>query len=408
VRWDRAMIRGRLHRAGEERPSGPDAAKPEYIEIDPSELTGILAVPQWLRDVGMMAWLLVGVAVALVGAVWLIGLTDVITAPVITAAVVAAVASPMLGWMSRHRVPRAVGAVLTLLLFAALAVGVVVLVVGGITGQRAGLADSLGNAKDTLGGWLEDIGVDPESAAAAKDTAGSTASSAIDGLLSGVISAAEKLSSLAFFLALTALSLFFLLKDGPQIRAWGERHLGVPMPVARVTSTRVLESLRGYFLGVTIVAAFNGVVVMIGALLLGVPLAGTIGAVTFVAAYVPYLGAWTAATFSVLLALGGSGPEAAGGMVIVQLLANGVLQQMVQPFAMGAALGIHPLAVLIVTIGGGALFGAVGLVLAAPLTAAGVKIAADLARARERDAREAEAGRGAVGGPSAEPAPGTT
>ena len=31
-----------------------------------------------------------------------------------------------------------------------------------------------------------------------------------------------------FFLSLTALSLFFLLKDGPAIRAWAERHLGVP------------------------------------------------------------------------------------------------------------------------------------------------------------------------------------
>ncbi len=55
---------------------------------------------------------------------------------------------------------------------------------------------------------------------------------------------------------------------------------------------------------------------------------------------------------------------------------------MVQPFAMGAALGIHPLAVLIVTIAGGALFGAIGLILAAPLTAAAVRISADLARAR--------------------------
>jgi predicted PurR-regulated permease PerM len=69
-------------------------------------------------------------------------------------------------------------------------------------------------------------------------------------------------------------------------------------------------------------------------------------------------------------------------MVVIQLLANGVLQQVVQPFAMGAALGIHPLAVLIVTIGGGALFGAVGLVLAAPLTSAIVRISADLARAK--------------------------
>src|SRR4029079_7479502 len=108
----------------------------------------------------------------------------------------------------------------------------------------------------------------------------------------------------------------------------------------------------------------------------------------FVGAYIPYLGAWSAAGFSVLIALGSSGPEAAGGMIIVQLLANGVLQQMVQPLAMGAALGIHPLAVLIVTIGGGALFGAVGLVLAPPLASAATKIAADLSHAR---AEEAEA-----------------
>jgi putative heme transporter len=38
--------------------------------------------------------------------------------------------------------------------------------------------------------------------------------------------------------------------------------------------------------------------------------------------------------------------------------------------------------VLIVTIGAGALFGMIGLVLAAPLTSAAVHISADLARAR--------------------------
>lgn len=73
-------------------------------------------------------------------------------------------------------------------------------------------------------------------------------------------------------------------------------------------------------------------------------------------------------------------------MAVLQLLANGIFQQLVQPFAYGAALGIHPLAVLVVTIGGGALFGAVGLVLAAPLTSAIVKISADVARARDAEA----------------------
>jgi predicted PurR-regulated permease PerM len=192
----------------------------------------------------------------------------------------------------------------------------------------------------------------------------------------------QALSSLAVFLAFLVLSLFFLLKDGPVIRRWGERHLGVPLPVADVVSTRAIGSLRGYFLGVTIVGAFNALVIGLGALLIGVPLAGTIAVVTFFASYVPYLGAWSAGAFAVLIALSGGGTDAAAEMAVVAFFANGPLQQLVQPFAMGTALGIHPLAVLVVTIAGGAIFGTIGLVLAAPVTAAVVRISADLSRAR--------------------------
>jgi predicted PurR-regulated permease PerM len=126
------------------------------------------------------------------------------------------------------------------------------------------------------------------------------------------------------------------------------------------------------------VALFNAVLVGVGALVLGVPVPGTLAAVTFLGAYIPYLGAWGAGAFSVMIALGGAGTDAAIGMAVIQLLANGILQQMIQPIAYGATLGIHPLAVLIVTIAGGALFGAVGLILAAPLTAAVTRIAEDL------------------------------
>ncbi len=120
----------------------------------------------------------------------------------------------------------------------------------------------------------------------------------------------------------------------------------------------------------------------LGAWALGVPLVGTIAAVIFLGGYVPYSGAWAAGAFAVLIALGGAGTDAAAGMIALQLLANSVLQQFVQPLAMGAALGIHPLAVLIVTIAGGAMFGAVGLILAAPLTSAVVRISSDLTQAR--------------------------
>jgi len=260
------MIRGRLRRL---RGGGDAEQADEYIEIDPSELSGLFAAPNWLRDAGFTAWPLVGVVLLLAGAVWL-----------------------------------------------------------------------------------------------------------------ATASGIESLASPAFFLAMTILSLFFLLKDGPSIRSWTERHVGLPTDVAHTIASRTLQSLRGYFLGVTIVAVFSAVLVGGAALVLGIPLAGTIAVVTFIGGYVPYLGAWTAGAFSVLIALGGSGPEAAGAMIVIQLLSNGPLQQIVQPVAYGAALGLHPLTVLVLTIAGGALFGTVGLILAAPITSAIVRISADLSRAR--------------------------
>ena len=160
---------------------------------------------------------------------------------------------------------------------------------------------------------------------------------------------------------------------------------------ARIVLARTLQSLRGYYVGVTAVAAFNGIVIGLGALIVGVPQAGSIAVVNFAAAYVPFIGAWSAGAFTVLLALGGQGTEAAIAMAVIVLLANGALQQLVQPIAMGAALGIHPLAVLVVTIGSGALFGIVGMVVAAPLLSAAVRISADLAAARARTAEEAAA-----------------
>jgi putative heme transporter len=369
------MIRGRLRRRRE-----GDDHDDEFIEIDPGQLSGLFAAPGWLRDAGFTAWLLVGVVLLLVGVVWILSLTHVIFIPVIVAGVIAAVAGQLVSWLKHHGVPRGLGAALVLL--AILAAGVLAgyLILTGIGSETSAISAHLTSAAEKLEGWLKDLGVNDGTAQHANQDISSGASDSFDALLSGVATGIEKLSSLAFFLAMTILSLFFLLKDGPSIRAWSERNMGVPTDVAHTITDRTLQSLRGYFLGMTIVAGFSAVLVGGGALALGVPLAGTIAVVTFVGGYVPYLGAWAAGAFSVLIALGGSGPEAAGGMVVIQLLSNGPLQQIVQPITYGAALGLHPLTVLVVTIAGGALFGTVGLILAAPVTSAIVRISADLSR----------------------------
>jgi predicted PurR-regulated permease PerM len=381
-----SMIRGRLRRSRGGGGEGRPPAAEEFVEIDPADLSGVFATPGWLRDVGFTAWLLVGVALFLVGAIWLLSLTHTIVVPVIAAGVLASVASPAVAWLERHRVPRLAGTILMFVAIVVLGVLVFWLVVSGITSQTDGVSSHLQDAADKIEGWLDDAGASSSTADQANQEASSSVTDSVGALLDGLAAGIDRLASLVFFLAMTALSLIFLLADGPKIRAWTERHMGVPLPVARLVTERTLQSLRGYFLGVTLVAVFNGLVVGLGALLLGVPLAGTIAIVTILGAYIPYLGAWTAGAFSVLVALGGAGTDAAIGMVVVQLLANGALQQLVQPLAMGAALGIHPLAVLIVTIAAGSLFGVVGLILGAPVTAAAVRISADLARGRREAA----------------------
>ena len=373
------MIRGRLRRG---RGGGKSEAADEYIEIDPSELSGLFAAPGWLRDAGFTAWLLVGVIVLVAGAVWLATLTQVILVPVIVAGVIAAVAVQLVDLLKRHGVPRGLGALLVLLLITAAGVLAGYLVLRGIGTETSAISHQLSQGADKIEGWVKDLGVSDGKAHAANQDLSAGTSESFKALIHGVAGGVEEVASLAFFVAMTILSLFFLLKDGPQIRDWTERHVGLPKEVAHTITGRTLQSLRGYFLGVTIVAAFSAVLVGGASLALGIPLAGTIAVVTFIGGYIPYLGAWTAGAFSVLVALGGAGPEEAGAMVAVQLLSNGPLQQIVQPVAYGAALGLHPLAVLVLTIAGGALFGTVGLILAAPIASAIVRISADLSRAR--------------------------
>ena len=371
------------------------------VELD--ELTTLFAPPRWLRDLGRTAWLLVGVSALLAALIWLLGTTNTIVGPVLAGTIVATVAMPLVGMLQRHRVPRAAGAAIVLLGLLAIGVLVLVIVLGGITAQEGDISTHAKAAADKAQGWLNSVGVDESGSSSAKSEVESDIPKIIATLTKGVIGGIAGLASLAFALSFLLLSVFFLLKDGPSMRAWVDRHLGLPLPVAQTVTGGVIGSLRGYFRGVTLVAAFNGIVVTVGALILGVPLAGTIGVVTMITAYIPYIGAVVAGAFAVVIALGANGTTTALIMLVIVLLANGLLQNIVQPFAMGAALDLHPLAVLVLTIGAGCVFGMVGLVLAAPLTSAAVHIMRDLGRARATAQSEAAAREGV--GADAAPSP---
>src|SRR5215218_93500 len=129
------MIRGRLHRHRAEQ-DAPVTSEVETVEIDAGELSGILAAPPWLRNAGVMSWL---AAVA-----------DAIVMPLIAATIVAAVGAPLVGWLARHRIPRAAGTGLLLLGLVAVGGAIVLLVVGSVTGQASSVSSHLAEAQQKI------------------------------------------------------------------------------------------------------------------------------------------------------------------------------------------------------------------------------------------------------------------
>jgi predicted PurR-regulated permease PerM len=366
--------------------AAPAAAGPAVVQIDAAALSRVFSAPMWLRDLGLLAWFLVGVGLVLFGLVWLLGITSTIVDPVVVGAILATVAGPLVTKMQRRGFPRAAGAAVVLLGLIALGVLIGLLVFGGLYEQSSEIRAAASEAADKVQGWLDDAGI--QNTEQAKNDAKSGTSETGATLLQGVADGIQGLTSLIFFLTFAVFSTFFLLKDGPNVRNFINRNLGVPAAVANTVTGNVILSLRRYFLGVTIVAAFNGVVVGIGAYLLDVPLWGTIAVVTFVTAYVPFIGAFVSGAFAVILTLSAQGTTAALIMLVIVLLANGLLQNIVQPIAFGATLDLNPLAVLIVTIGFGCLFGMIGLILGAPLTSAALHISRELAAAKAAEAAE--------------------
>ena len=366
-------------------PPHDDGEVPSVVQLDADQLrqlSAVFAAPRWLRDLGVASWLLVGVAALLVGLTWILGLTSTIVVPILVGLVISTVGSPAVSWMHRHRVPRALGALVVLLFVIAIAVVIVLLVVGGVRAQSDTIAAEASSAADKFQHWLTDLGMNQSGASTSSDNLKSSVPDVISVFTKGLAAGIKGLASLGFFLAFSAFSTFMLLKDGPALRRWLNGHLAVPLLVADTITGRVVHSVRQYFLGTSIVAAFNAIVVGVGAVLLDVPLAGTIAVVTFVTAYIPFIGAVISGAFAVVLALGANGTSTALVMLVIVLLANGLLQNIVQPIAMGATLRMNPLLILFVTISAGAFFGTAGLILAAPLTAAGIHISGDLAKVR--------------------------
>lgn len=138
------------------------------------------------------------------------------------------------------------------------------------------------------------------------------------------------------------------------------------------------SSVRSYFRGKTVLAFVQGIFIWIALEILGVPLAGSVGIVNFIGAYIPFLGAFLGGAYAVLMAISEGGLGLAIAAFAIVLFTNLVVENLLEPKFLGASLNLNPIVVLLSTVGGGVVAGMAGLILAAPLTSIGINLYGEL------------------------------
>jgi predicted PurR-regulated permease PerM len=333
---------------------------------------GVL-VPRAVVLATAWSWRLLVIGAALYVFVFLVlARTQVVTTPLLLAVLVSALLHPLYRLVRRLRVPSVLAAILTILAFLLVIGGVLYLVgrevvagVAEVASQASlGLQDLLSRAESIPG---VDQGMVDDAISQVRDQVGSAGGQ----LATGALSVTSTATTVVTGVLLALFASIFFLADGPRI--WRFLTALVPRegrePV-RQAGLRAWVAVGAYVRAIPLVALVDAVLIGGGAAVIGIPLALPIGVVTFLAAFVPIVGAVVAGVLAVLVALVSNGLTAALIMLAIILLVQQLDGNVLQPLVLGRALDLHPLAVVLATSVGILLAGVPGGVLAVPVLAA--------------------------------------
>lgn len=340
--------------------SAPPGTRPTLREM----LTDRLG--RWsIRSLQVVAILLLVVAV-----VYALVQLRLVVVPTLIAIILAAAASPLIGWLRRRRVPNALAAWITLLVAVVLVGGIITLVVFEVRRQWPSLAESAREGIQDVRDWLETLPfhIDTSQLEDLRQQIVDYVTTAEFGLgaVAGVSAAIEIVTGI--FLAIIVL--YFLLKDGDRIWAFLLRPLD---PERRARGERIGRTsvgvLGGYARGTAIIALFDAVIIGAALFALQVPLALPLALLIFLGAFIPIVGATVTGVLAALVALVTGGPVAALIIAAVTILVNQLEGDVLQPIVMSQSVRLHPLVILLALTAGTILGGIVGALLSVPVAA---------------------------------------
>ena len=329
-------------------------------------------VPPALRQATAYAWRLLVIAAAIGVVVWLVIQLKLLVVPMLVAILITALVWPAFSFLLRHRWPRWLAIVVTVLGTIAVISGLLWLAVWQITREFSSVRDRTVDAVGQFRQYLIDgpLHLSAQQIDDGLRQAGTFLQQQAEVLWTGALAIGTTLGHVATGLLLTLFILLCLLADGGGIWRWTTRLFPrVARPAVDGAGRAGWRTVITYARTQLLVATIDAVGIGVGAFLLGVPLAIPIGVLVFLGAFVPFVGAVVTGALAVFIALVYNGPLIAMFMLIVVLGVQQLESHVLQPILMGTAVKVHPLAVVLVVAGGAMIGGIPGALFAVPLAA---------------------------------------
>jgi predicted PurR-regulated permease PerM len=308
--------------------------------------------------------------------------------PVIISVLLATLLTPIARWLQAHGWRPALAAFAGVLLAVVVFFGLWALIIPGVLSQADELFANVQKGAGDVVGALEPIGIGRADLNKAIDQGLQSVKGGA--IANEVLTGAVLLTQWAAAVVLIVVLTFFFVKDGARLWDWVlELFHEDRQPVLREVGVRSWAALSAYVQGVFLVATIDAVLIGAALLLVGVPVAMPLIVLTFVAAFFPIVGAFTAGAAAVLVALVANGLPAALVILAVIVAVQQLEGNVFYPVVVGRKLQLHPVGILLALTAGGVLAGVAGAFLAVPLAAV---TAAVLGYTRERrEARQSAA-----------------
>jgi putative heme transporter len=339
---------------------------------DPPEVRERPDVPPVLRRLAAWSWRLLVILTAAGLVIYLLILLKVIVVPVIVALFLATLLVPVVGWLEargwRHGwavVAVFVGAVL---LLTAIVAGFIPLIGNELQDLRERADEGVREVQAFIAS--RPFGLDEADLNRYLEQARERFMENSSGLTRGAVEGATLVGELITGLILCLFLTFFFVKDSARFTRWildfvGDRRA----PHLREIGRRSATAVSGYLRGQAAVGLVDAVFIGIGLLIVGVPLVLPLAFLTFVAAFLPLVGAFVAGALAALVALVTNGLTAALIVVGITVLVQQLEGHLLAPLLLGRAVSLHPVVIILALAAGAILGGIVGAFLAVPIAA---------------------------------------